>query len=87
VDGLEPELHYEPRAALDGGEDGLVFYRRMLQPDYRAALRAGGSFVFEIGYDQEQDLRSLAGDDPCDIVRDLGGRARVAIVTPTHTLE
>lgn len=87
VDGLEPELHYEPRAALDGGEDGLAFYRRMLCPDYHAALKAGGSFVFEIGYDQEEDLRSLAGDDPCDIVRDLGGRARVAIVTPRHTLE
>lgn len=87
VDGLEPELHYEPHAALDGGEDGLVFYRRMLSPDYRAALKAGGSFMLEIGYDQENELRALAGNDPCSIVRDLGGRARVAIITPEHTLE
>ena len=87
VDGLAPELHFEPRAALDGGEDGLIFYRRMLCPDYRAALRAGGSFAFEIGYDQADALRALAGCEPCEILHDLGGRARVAIVTPAHTLE
>ncbi len=87
VDGLAPELHFEPRAALDGGEDGLVFYRRMLEQDYRAALRPGGSFVFEIGYDQADDLRSLAGEDACEIIHDLGGRARVAIVTPRHTMK
>jgi release factor glutamine methyltransferase len=87
VDGLAPELHFEPRAALEGGEDGLMFYRRMLQPDYRAALGAGGSFVFEIGYDQADALRALAGEDACEILHDLGGNARVAIVTPVHTLE
>ncbi|MBR0443476.1 MAG: peptide chain release factor N(5)-glutamine methyltransferase [Clostridia bacterium] len=87
VDTLAPELHYEPRAALDGGEDGLTFYRRMLAADYRAALREGGSFAFEIGYDQADDVRTLAGKDNCEILCDLGGRARVAIVTPAHTLE
>jgi methylase of polypeptide subunit release factors len=64
-----------------------MFYRRMLQPDYRAALGAGGSFVFEIGYDQADALRALAGEDACEIRRDLGGNARVAIVMPVHTLE
>lgn len=87
VDALAPELHFEPRAALEGGEDGLLFYRRMLQPDYRAALGAGSSFVFEIGYDQADALRALAGKDACEILHDLGGNARVAIVTLSHTLE
>lgn len=82
VDTLAPELTHEPRAALDGGEDGLIFYRRMLGSDYRALLRRGGSFVFEIGYDQADALRVLAAGDACEIVRDLGGCDRVAVITP-----
>ena len=86
---LDPELHYEPRAALDGGEDGLIFYRRMITgAEYRRALRPGGCFIFEIGYDQGEALRSIAAGmgDACDIRRDLGGQERMALVTPPHTL-
>ena len=86
---LEPELSYEPREALDGGEDGLTFYRRMLTGvEYRYALRSGGCFMFEIGYDQADALRSMAADmgDTCRICRDLGGQERMAIITPSHTL-
>lgn len=84
---LAPELAYEPHAALDGGEDGLVFYRRMLQSDYRAALNEQGFFAFEIGYDQGDALRALAGEDGCAIVRDLGGCDRVAVIRAAHILE
>lgn len=84
---LAPELAFEPKAALDGGEDGLVFYRRMLESDYRAALRENGFFAFEIGYDQGDALCALAGEDPCDILRDLGGCDRVAVIRPSHILE
>jgi release factor glutamine methyltransferase len=86
---LEPELSFEPREALDGGEDGLTFYRRMLTgAEYRYALRSGGCFVFEIGYDQADALRSMAADmgDTCHVHRDLGGQERMAVVTPPHTL-
>ena len=83
VDTLEAELAYEPHAALDGGRDGLIFYRRILQRDYRTALKSGGRFAFEIGYDQADALRALAEDDTCEILKDLGGRDRVAVVTPT----
>jgi release factor glutamine methyltransferase len=82
VDTLAIELSHEPRAALDGGEDGLVFYRRMLERDYRAALRTGGRFAFEIGYDQAEALRQLSEGDDCRILRDLGGCDRVAVITP-----
>ena len=87
VDTLAPELSHEPRAALDGGKDGLMFYRRMLRGDYRRTLRAGGSFVFEIGFDQADALRMLAGRDRCDIIKDLGGCDRVAVITPTHIID
>lgn len=89
IDTLEPELTYEPRAALDGGEDGLIFYRRMITgTEYRSALKAGGCFIFEIGYDQGDALRALATEagDFCTIHRDLGGQERMAVVTPPHTL-
>jgi release factor glutamine methyltransferase len=89
IDTLAPELAFEPRAALDGGEDGLIFYRRMLLgTDYRTALRAGGCFIFEMGYDQGDALRALAAEagDGCTIYRDYGGQERMAVVTPPHTL-
>ena len=85
IDTLAPELAFEPRAALDGGEDGLLFYRRMITgKEYRYALGPGASLIFEIGYDQGDALRALAasmGDD-CAIRRDLGGQERMAILTP-----
>lgn len=79
---LPPETQQEPMLALDGGEDGLIFYRRMLDADYRAALREGGSLLFEIGYDQGDALRSLATDRAlsCRIFKDYGGNDRVAWV-------
>ena len=85
---LAPELSYEPQAALCGGEDGLIFYRRMLDEPYCSHLLPGGSYLFEIGYDQGNALRSLAGarGDAVSIRRDLGGQDRMAIVTPMHTL-
>lgn len=89
IDTLAPELAFEPRAALDGGEDGLIFYRRMiLGSDYRAALKAGGCFIFEMGYDQGDALRALAAEagDICTVHRDLGGQERMAVLTPPHTL-
>lgn len=79
VPTLERELFCEPQAALDGGEDGLVFYRRILA-SFGAALKDGGVFLFEIGYDQADALRALgkaAGFDDCHVLRDLGGNDRV----------
>ena len=86
---LAPELAFEPSAALDGGEDGLLFYRRMLKDDYRAALKMSGFYLFEIGYDQGEALCALAHErgDECRIVRDLGGQDRVAVVTPAARAE
>ena len=77
---LPIETRQEPMLALDGGEDGLLFYRRMLRPDYRALLKPGGCFLFEIGYDQGDALRALAAEHElsCHIIKDYGGNDRVA---------
>ncbi len=79
---LEPELSAEPTAALDGGADGLIFYRTLLRLSKRH-LREGGIALFEIGYDQAEDITKLAkeqGFASCRICKDLGGNDRVAIL-------
>lgn len=78
---VAPELHYEPRAAFLGGADGLCFYRRILST-FAPFLKAGGCFVFEIGWQQGDSLRRLATAHGfgCEIYRDYGGRDRMAVL-------
>ena len=89
IDTLEQELSFEPRAALDGGEDGLVFYRRMITGmDYLSAMKQNGCFIFEIGYDQGEALQALARQNgfTCELHRDLGGQHRMAVLRPEKSL-
>lgn len=81
VDTLSEEVKREPRAALDGGEDGLVFYRAIVE-NYEQNLEDGGFFLFEIGYDQAEDLREIAALNgfSCEIRKDLCGNDRAAIL-------
>ena len=73
---------HEPLRALDGGESGMDFYRYILK-EYREHLADGGCFVFEIGYDQREDITALAeelGYGYCRVTKDYGGNDRVAII-------
>ncbi len=81
VDTLEEELFSEPRAALDGGEDGLIFYKKILS-DYKNSLKNGGFILFEIGFDQSDDIEMLAHAHgfSCEVRRDLSGNPRMAIL-------
>ena len=76
VDTLEKELFFEPRLALDGGDDGLDFYRAILDT-HKVPL-----YLFEIGFDQGEALVALAKERglSCEIFKDLGGCDRVAVV-------
>ncbi len=79
IEGLSPEVKCEPHTALDGGEDGLLFYRAMLT-NWAKALKTDGFFLFEIGYDQAAAVTALAhaaGFPHVTLLRDLGGRDRV----------
>ena len=49
---------YEPRMALDGGEDGLDFYR-FIAAKWKSALRLGGTLAFEVGYDQAEAVEQI----------------------------
>ena len=59
LEGLDRSVKaYEPHMALDGGEDGLDFYRAIAQK-WKIALNAGGKLIFEIGYDQAPDVEAI----------------------------
>ena len=82
LDTLEPELSAEPLAALDGGDDGLLFYREILRLA-SDRLKEDGFFLFEIGYDQAKELERLgqeASFSNCRVLRDLGGNDRMVIL-------
>ncbi len=55
---LQSEISYEPRIALDGGRDGLDFYRKIIiqAPGY---LRAGGFLIMEIGFNQIGEVKNI----------------------------
>ncbi len=76
IDTLQAEVRHEPRIALDGGSDGLVFYRRLLSC-YKYHIKKGGYLIMEIGYNQGESLKQLCG---CEIIKDYGGNDRVAVL-------
>lgn len=77
---LMPEVsQFEPLQALDGGVDGLDFYRNITReaPNY---LKENGWLLFEIGYDQGEAVRHLmheAGFEGVLVIKDLAGNDRV----------
>lgn len=80
IETLMPEVKdYEPRQALDGTEDGLYFYRRIVE-ESRDYLVSGGMLYFEIGHDQAADVSGLmqaAGFQDIQIMQDYAGLDRV----------
>jgi release factor glutamine methyltransferase len=80
IAGLSPEVRREPRAALDGGADGLDLLRRLVAGAARH-VRPGGLVALEHGFDQGPAVRALldaTGDFDAAATRaDLGGHPRV----------
>jgi release factor glutamine methyltransferase len=78
---LQKEVRHEPFAALCGGKDGLDFYRAILE-GWRTVLKKEGFFLFEIGYDQGEALRTLgaAYGFNATVYRDYGGNDRVVLL-------
>lgn len=71
---------HEPLLALDGGKDGLNFYRTIVEkaPEY---LKPNGILLMEVGHDQGEDLRKMIRDSgeftPAEVIKDLPGKDRV----------
>lgn len=81
---LAPEVNFwEPHLALDGGADGLDYYRRIADQAY-SYLVAGGALLVEIGSDMAEQVAKLftarSQYAPARVVRDYAGRDRVVAV-------
>ena len=62
IAGLDVSVKdYEPHMALDGGEDGLDFYRT-IAARWKSALRLGGALIFEVGIDQAPEVENIMAD-------------------------
>lgn len=80
IPGLDPSVRdYEPHMALDGGADGLDFYRN-LAGEWKNALTLGGKIFLEVGIGQADDVLRLLraqGFGDLEITKDLNGIPRV----------
>ena len=67
--------------AFVAGEDGLLFYRRIVSL-YKDKIEKGGFFAFEIGYDQGNSLRELAAlhGMNAEIIKDFSSNDRIAVL-------
>lgn len=81
---LEKQVQNEPHMALDGGEDGLEFYKILIEeaPKY---LEKSGKLFLEIGYDQKQEVENLARQngnyEKIETIKDLSQNDRVIILS------
>ena len=80
IENLQVEVrNHEPRLALDGGSDGLYFYRKIIKKsqDY---LNKNGFLIFEIGYDEAKDVSLLMRKNfNVEIFKDLNNLDRVVV--------
>ena len=76
-------IAHEPKIALYAKEDGMYFYRRILE-DSSKVLNKGGSIVFEIGYDQGEKIKDLAksilSDYSIEVRKDISNNDRIVII-------
>jgi release factor glutamine methyltransferase len=78
---LEPELFFEPRVALDGGDDGLIFYRKIIA-DFAPCLDDGGFMLFEAGSDTARGVAEIGAKNGfcTEVIPDLSGLDRMILL-------
>lgn len=82
IDGLAPQVTAQPRLALDGGEDGLRFYR-IIAEQAKKHIKQGGVLMTEIGFDQAEAVTELfRGIGECRVIKDLDGKDRIVVCRP-----
>lgn len=84
ISGLQPEVRdWEPTDALDGGEDGLRYYREILK-DAKRYLADNGLIFLELGYGQAEDVAEIAGKngfEDISFIKDFCGILRIAKIS------
>lgn len=86
IDTLSDEVRHEPRIALDGGSDGMLFYRRFIR-ELAHVMKRDAVMILEIGYDQSERILDLCSKEHlnCRLHRDFGGNVRVAEITRNNS--
>ena len=84
-ESLDEEIYFEPKGAFVGGADGGDFYRDITSL-YKDRIARGGFIAYEIGAMQGELLKKIAeaNEMSCEIINDLSGRARVAVLRPIN---
>lgn len=84
IQTLDIQVKHEPIIALDGGEDGLKFYKIIFQNAHKY-LNNNGKIFIEIGYDQKDDIMNLTINNKfyknSYSKKDLGGNDRIIVLT------
>ncbi|OCL25663.1 protein-(glutamine-N5) methyltransferase, release factor-specific [Orenia metallireducens] len=83
IDNLQREVKNEPMTALDGGKDGLDFYRGIINQSV-SRLNTGGLIAFEVGINQANDVAVLLENncfDNIEVIKDYAGIERVILAT------
>lgn len=79
ISSLQDEVQQEPISALDGGEDGLDFYRSIISK-WLVLLKENGTVLFEIGEEQGEAVKALLeenGFKECAVIKDMYGNNRI----------
>jgi release factor glutamine methyltransferase len=86
IRSLQQEVRdFDPRLALDGGSDGLSFYRRIAK-EAPSFLKVGGKLMAEFGDGQAEEVKKIFSDENWiveEIVADYSSRPRILIARPT----
>ena len=76
IDELDEDVKNEPHIALDGGSDGLKFYK-IIKSEINNFLNKDGYLILEIGYDQKEEVQKMFENSEC--IKDYAGNDRVVI--------
>lgn len=83
IKNLSKQVQNEPIIALDGGEDGLIFYRKLIN-EAPKFLNKDGYLCMEIGYDQKEKVINIVKEknifSKIEVIKDLSGNDRVVIL-------
>ena len=88
IETLEVEVReHDPRLALDGGKDGLDYYRYLIA-NCLPCIRSGGRFLLEVGDGQAANVAALIGDQGgrvLEILLDLNKMERIVVASPVNS--
>ncbi len=80
IRGLDKKVKdFEPKLALDGGEDGLDIIRR-IKEEYKKHLNENGILMFEFGIEQAEEIKKIFENEQIEIIKDMQGIDRIAVV-------